>query len=164
LDYRISFELSWKLVEKPLVRMLLNNQLLKNRVKLVCYPFNTEHSSHMILLHIIHNNNNNNAKTMLHSLLAILVGIPSHLDILPEIPSSPLAINLEIAIFIPREIASLAILPGITSHLAILVEIVKLDIQLVVQVVGIPARRLKQSSSPLLILNSGVQRRCVTGC
>jgi hypothetical protein len=111
----------------------------------------------MILLHIIHNNNN--AKTMLHSLLAILVGIPSHLDILPEIPSSPLAINLEIAIFIPREIASLAILPGITSHLAILVEIVKLDIQLVVQVVGIPARRLKQSSSPLLILNSGVQRR-----
>jgi len=130
---------------------------------LVCYPFNTEHSSHMILLHIIHNNNNN-AKTMLHSLLAILVGIPSHLDILPEIPSSPLAINLEIAIFIPREIASLAILPGITSHLAILVEIVKLDIQLVVQVVGIPARRLKQSSSPLLILNSGVQRRCVTGC
>jgi len=162
LDYRISFEPSWKLVGKPLVRMLLNNQLLKNRVKLVCYPFNTEHSSHMILLHIIHNNNN--AKTMLHSLLAILVGIPSHLDILPEIPSSPLAINLEIAISIPREIASLAILRGITSHLAILVEIVKLDIQLVVQVVGIPARKLKQSSSPLLILNSGVQRRCVTGC
>jgi len=162
LDYRISFEQSWKLVGKPLVRMLPNNQLLKNRVKLVCYPFNTEHSSHMILLHIIHNNNN--AKTMLHSLLAILVGIPNHLDILPEIPSSPLAINLEIAISIPREIASLAILPGITSHLAILVEIVKLDIQLVVQVVGMLARRLKQSSSPLLILNSGVQRRCVTGC
>jgi len=132
-----------------------------NPVKLVCSPFNTEHSFHMIQLHITHNN----IITILSSHLAILVGIASPLDILLEI-ASLLDILLEIAnpLAINLEILSLAILPEIASHPAILVEMANLSIQWAAKVVGIPARKLKLSNSPHPILNSGVQRRCVTGC